>query len=206
MSESKPTNRTLYYLPIVHTEADLGGLAEEVRSATLEAHGRSGQSRKESALKEFWSRIERVVRSIDLPADELLIYQDGLPMCGHERRIVEDLASQGSVNHVIVKSLIEDGAAIVGTESPDLLLEEYEMAKQALASGGTQPKDERKAADLLERRDRFIGERIDQTLGGGETGILFIGMLHRVDRFLPDNVTIIDPFDWLASRGESDAA
>jgi hypothetical protein len=51
-------------------------------------------------------------------------------------------------------------------------------------------KTEAREAALLEQRDRFIAERISETLGEDELGILFIGALHRVHRHLPTRVTV----------------
>ncbi|MEK7220546.1 MAG: hypothetical protein AAB253_05060, partial [candidate division NC10 bacterium] len=43
---------------------------------------------------------------------------------------------------------------------------------------------------LLRQRDEFIGRRIDETLKEGEVGILFIGLMHRVDRFLAPDIEV----------------
>jgi hypothetical protein len=53
-------------------------------------------------------------------------------------------------------------------------------------------------ADLLEARDRFIAGRIDTTLGDREDGILFIGALHKVAKFLPQRIRV----EYLAIRGQ----
>ena len=44
---------------------------------------------------------------------------------------------------------------------------------------------------LLEERDAYIAGRIDSTLAEGETGLLFMGMAHKVVRRLPRDVTVI---------------
>ena len=46
------------------------------------------------------------------------------------------------------------------------------------------------ANDLLERRDRAIAQRIDQTLAQGETGLVFLGLLHAIGRFLPPDIHV----------------
>ncbi len=87
------------------------------------------------------------------------------------------------------------GAALVGTEDPQLLIREYQqqrrrfeapaggataagaVAEGAAAAGGS-PGEE---AELLAARDRFIAARIAATLGEGETGLLFLGAAHRPD-------------------------
>jgi hypothetical protein len=46
---------------------------------------------------------------------------------------------------------------------------------------------------LLQRRDQFIAQRINDTLKDGETGILFLGMLHSLERDLQPDVKVIYP-------------
>src|SRR3990170_4672209 len=42
--------------------------------------------------------------------------------------------------------------------------------------------------NFIVERDAFIAHRIDETLDDGETAILFLGMLHKVDKKLPPDV------------------
>ena len=58
------------------------------------------------------------------------------------------------------------------------------------------------AQDLLTRRDAFMAKRIGETLPPGATGILFVGALHDVARFLPEDISVEVP---LARRGGSGA-
>jgi hypothetical protein len=130
------------------------------------------------------------------------VYQDGLPICDKEEEIVADLAKMGSPNFKILLRLKEVGATIMGTESSSLLIEEYHQTKQILkiseAGGSIQDANviekHRKASSLLlEKRDAFIAARIDQTLQSGETGILFLGMLHNPVKFLPSDIHVQYP-------------
>jgi pheromone shutdown protein TraB len=107
-----------------------------------------------------------------------------LPVCGRELALVEEMAAQGSPNHRLLVNLMKGGATLVGTESPDLLVEEYQVLQSP------EERTEAKAAALLEARDRFIAGRIAETLGDGEDGILFIGALHDVAKFLPRRVRV----------------
>ncbi|MBN1348357.1 hypothetical protein JXJ21_03045 [candidate division KSB1 bacterium] len=43
---------------------------------------------------------------------------------------------------------------------------------------------------LLEERDRFIADKIDNTLKTGETGLLFMGMMHQVEKYLKKNIFV----------------
>lgn len=88
-------SRTLIYLPIVHTQADMGALKESVARATLEKVGRTGLSRKTAAIDRIWTEIEAAIDALALSFDRVRLYQDGLPVCGREAEIVTELAQAG---------------------------------------------------------------------------------------------------------------
>jgi hypothetical protein len=191
-------SRTLIYLPIIHTQADMGALKESVARATLEKMGRAGLSHKTAAIDKVWTEIERGIDALALSFDRVRLYQDGLPVCGREGEIVTELAQAGSRNHQLLLRLMARGAVLMGTESADLLVQEYQLAKQSLtarpprAAGVTAPR--RALSDaLLKRRDQFIAQRINDTLKPGETGILFLGMFHSLERYLHQDVEVIYP-------------
>ncbi len=190
-------SRTLLYFPIVHTQADMGRLSASIRRATLGQVGQRGLYRKTQAIDRVWTEIEAALGRIDLPYARVRLYQDGLPVCGREAAIVLELARTGSRNHQLLERLLAKGAVLMGTESWDLLLQEYDLAKQALAPGGSlrpAPGRLRRPAGkdaLLDQRDRFIAQRINTTLQQGETGILFLGMLHSLEGHLDRDIQII---------------
>ena len=193
--------RTLIYIPIIHTETDMGTLGESIRRSTLQKFGRRGLKRKEDMIDNLWTEIERIIDTFDLSYEEVRLYQDGLPVCGREAEIVTELAKAGSRNHRLLLLLMKRGATITGTESLELLMEEYELDKQILAVTGAREKARievsRKAMidSLLKRRDRFISDRINSTLCAGKTGILFIGMLHSLRNTLDNDVYVIYPLN-----------
>jgi len=126
------------------------------------------------------------------------LYQDGLPVCGREAEIVADLAQKGSRNHQLLLRLMAQGAILMGTESGELLLQEYQLARQALTSRTPRAAElaarrRSRGEALLEQRDRFIARRIHETLQKGEAGLLFVGMLHAVERFLPKDIKVVYP-------------
>ena len=119
-----------------------------------------------------------------------------MPVCGHEREIVSELAGAGSRNHRLLLELEARGATLMGTESPELLVEEYQLATAAFASGATVVTDIRQQQSrdtLLEKRDRFVADRINRTLGDGESGILFMGMLHAITQYLDSDIRVDYP-------------
>ncbi len=78
---------------------------------------------------------------------------------------------------------------MTGTESPHLLVEEYELNRQAMAGQAVEGHKER-AKTLLEARDRFIADRINKTLQPGETGLIFLGMAHSLEGLLPQEIAV----------------
>jgi hypothetical protein len=188
--------RKLVYFPIIHTQADMGGLGESVKKALVRKIGRPGWKRKLDLVDRFWNEIEKTVAKLPIPFDRVRVYQDGLPVSGNEHKIVSDLAASGSRNHALLLRLSDRGAHLMGTESLELILEEYEMAKRDLESGGSQRmqrSDKSSSASLLEKRDRFIARRINETLGPGEVGMIFLGMLHSLEQWLAEDIQVIYP-------------
>ena len=140
------------------------------------------------------------------------LYQDGLPVCGIEQKIVNDLAAQGIANYRILLKLMDRGATLEGTEDPELLRKEYGLimktAGHAPATELAGPSEGAHAAqfqELLDLRDRFIARRIDATLLEGEVGILFLGALHHVVHKLPATIEVVSLPEMLgaaATRGK----
>jgi hypothetical protein len=195
------TSRTLLYFPIVHSQSDMGALSESVRKVTLQKLGERVWRRKVNLVKLFWSDVENIFNKLTLSYAQIRVYQDGLPVCGKESDIVTELAKKGSPNHQILSRLIEKGATVMGTESAELLIEEYHLIKKILETGDVKDaiaiEARQKAASdlLLKKRDEFIAARIDQTLQPGETGILFLGMLHNIASLLPGDIHVQYPLN-----------
>ncbi len=171
----------------------MGGLAEPIRKIKIEKLGRQGWMSNVANIQQLWKQTRRRVEQWDLPYPRVRVYQDGLPVCGHEVEIVSDLAKAGSPNHQLLLYLLKKGAELMGTESAEILLEEYSLVKRFLAAKTEEEartiaeQQRRLSKDLLRRRNEFIANRINETLCAGETGILFLGMLHDLgDRLAPD--------------------
>jgi hypothetical protein len=144
----------------------------------------------------MWEKIEGVAARLPRTKGTVRVYQDGLPVCGHEQEIVSELAEAGSRNHRLLLELQARGAVLMGTESPELLVEEYHLATAEFASEATPRTNIRRQQlrdSLLEKRDRFIAERINATLAAGESGILFLGMLHKAAKYLDPDIDVIYP-------------
>ncbi len=177
----------------------MGALREQVHQAGLQKIGRTALRRKTNAIDQIWTKIEKAMDQLNFSYESVRLYQDGLPVCGREAEIVKDLATGGSRNHILLLRLMEKGATIMGTESGELLVDEYKIYRQILASANPpQParmevRQKGLSHSLLKRRDQYIADRIDNTLCQGETGILFLGMLHSLENLLKEDIRLKYP-------------
>jgi hypothetical protein len=199
--------RRLIYFPILHTQTDMGAFSESLRRATVRKLGQKGWKRQVAAVEKMWVEVERAIDHFSFSYERVRLYQDGLPVCGREADIVQDLAKAGSRNHQLLLKLMERGAAIVGTESSELLVEEYELVKQLLERGDagegeeTQSRLRALGESLLKKRDQYIANRINTTLHAGESGILFLGMLHSLEHLLDGDIQVIYPVNKPIDQG-----
>jgi len=158
-------------------------------------------------VNKLWVRIEQAIERLALPYDRVRLYQDGLPVCGREVEIVAELAKAGSRNHRLLHRLLEKGTTVMGTESSELLVEEYELVKEDFASGtpgfagGREARRKALRDSLLKRRDEYIAGRINETLRAGETGLIFLGMLHSLGAWLNKDIRVIYLIHQPSGRG-----
>lgn len=182
--------KRLIYVPVIHTEADMGSVAEPLKKEYIQRYGLKKWQEHIDAINSMWQGIRQKIFALGLEYERTRIYQDGLPVCNKELAIASDLAEAGNENYKIILELLQRGAKLLGTEDPTLLLEEYNYVKDVAKIDNLEEKEkvikeyEKKARDILERRDQYIADRITQTLMDGEIGILFIGMKHRADEKL----------------------
>lgn len=177
----------------------MGTLAPAMRKAYVKKFGEKKWKEHVRVIDEMWNGIRQRIQQMNFPygkpaSGQVKIYQDGLPICGMEKRIIADLAKKGSPNHKLVLWMMRQGAILVGTEDPKLLLEEYNHVRK-ITQAKTHAEHEKlvcefeeQSAALLQKRDQKISDQIDSTLKKGETGVLFIGLAHRVDELLPKDI------------------
>jgi hypothetical protein len=186
--------RRLIHIPIIHTSADLGSLSSLVQAHYAKVCGGTSWSQREDVVQALWADIQASLDALNLDAKRTRIYQDGLPICGFEERIVRELAKAGSSYDQLILRLLEQGAVLMGTEDSRLLIEEYELQKQHFAQEAgknSTPKEQQNRMDrVLKARDSFIVERIAATLREGEAGLLFLGALHRLDAFRSTDIRV----------------
>jgi hypothetical protein len=189
--------RKLFYIPIIHTSADMGSLSQAVTGRGISRFGEKVWSEHVATVHKFWDSIANFCAS--LPAGGMKIYQDGLVADGEMgAKIVAAGVESGSRNYQIVEMLRQRGAEIVKTEDLNLVLKERDCllaAVQARTFGAklfALVKYRLIKHRLLNRRDQFMARRIAETLADGGTGILFVGAFHRVRPKLPEDIQVIE--------------
>ena len=201
-SNHKDLGRTLIYFPVINnTQADMANLRESIWQMTLQKLGKNDRKLKANLIDELWFHIERSINSWPLSYEKVRLYQDGLPVSRWKTKIVTEMAKAGSLNHRLLLRLMERGATIMGTESPELLIQEYELVKQTLCGSDTLQTAKAVAyqnalsESLLKRRGQYIADRINSTLHIGETGILFLGVVHFLGDWLDEDIQVIYPIN-----------
>ena len=187
--------RKLFYVPVIHDQADLGNLGKAVVLQSAQQLGdRRWALHQETACK-FWRCIRAYLLSHDL--SQVKVYQDGLAADGEIGwRIVPEATKRGSENYRIVLELLQRGAELRKTEDPILLIHEHENITRALQQRPTDEgppnaeEDCQQRERLLEDRDRFIAQTISETLREGEVGVLFMGANHSIASRLPADISV----------------
>ena len=188
--------RRLIHVPILHSPADMGSMGEGLAAAIIDRFGRRHWDEYLALLDGFWQAVRAEIEALDLGYQQVDLYQDGLPVCGRELEIVEKAAAAGSENHQLLLDLVARGATLMGTEDPKLLLDEYRDVETALkdrsrgACAPEQTGESSRPGRTLSKRDAYIGRRIGESLRPGRTGILFLGMMHNVEPFLPADIVV----------------
>ena len=226
--------RRLIYIPIVHSSADMGSMSESLEQVYMKEYGRRKWARRTRIVEKIWKEVERKISLLPLDYAKVKIYQDGLPKCGRELEIAKSAAAGGSKNYQLVLDLVEKGAQLIGTEDPNLLIQEYHQLRNTLDNLQGSPASHPPSADaslrdsrernrkaelpknkwkitspinrrsagfgaetspdavegFVSQRDKYIALRIDETLRDGETGFLFVGVIHRVNEMLPLDIQI----------------
>lgn len=189
--------KTLLYVPIIHTSADLGSLAKAVAKRGIDAIGGEFWEKHAATVEKFWDVLSDYFAAIE--AAGMKMYQDGMPADGElGAKIVEECARAGSRNYELVAKLLKRGAVLIKTEDIELVKQERDMlvaltrAKSLFQKLAAYVKYKWVKDRLLAKRDAFIAKKIVQTLGAGQTGVLFIGAGHNIRKRLPPEIRVIE--------------
>jgi len=197
--------RTLIYAPVIHTSADLGSLAKDVTKRGIADLGEDVWRQHQRTVEGFWDAISDYFISVDVSG--MKVYQDGMVAEGDVgEKIVEEGVKSGSRNYELVARLLKRGAILVKTEDFNLVKEERDkllkitQAKTKLEKLFGFIRYKLTKNTLLNKRDRFIAQRINETLNDGERGVLFVGAFHNVKKWLAKDIQIKEVKDMCKIR------
>ncbi|MEK6758187.1 MAG: hypothetical protein AABY51_00250 [Deltaproteobacteria bacterium] len=189
--------RKLYYVPIIHTSADLGVIGGEAARRGVAGLGEDVWTKHVEIVSGFWQALEDYFSAFD--AAGVRIYQDGMMTDGElGERIVKEGAAKGSKNFMILLGLLKKGAVLMKTEDFALLRKEYtlllEISKAARPVGKLLSYLMYRLIKnrLLKKRDCYIAGMINDTLKDQETGVLFVGAYHDVRTGLSDDIQVTE--------------
>jgi len=191
--------RKLIYIPVIHTEADMGSMAKQLYHQKLPVTAEKKRLLHVETVNGFWNSIEIYLNHFQIPENGLKIFQDGMFAEGKmAMTILEEGIKSGSKNSVIVQNLIKQGATLIKTEDFTLVKEEYDQIQLILKAKNQflryfhLLKYKLLKSHFLMKRDKFISAAINEALKPGETGILFIGAYHNIKNRLPSDIEIIE--------------
>lgn len=173
----------------------MGSIAPTIDKGAVAELGQELWQKHKEIVSGFWDAISRFLDSLNV--EGFRVYQDGLVADGVEGlKIVRQGISQGSKNYEIVGKLVGRGAVLMKTENPSLVRQEYSYLakmtspKASMERGVAAFRYKLARGKLLRQRDASIAKTINESLGEGETGILFIGAYHDVTPRLASDIEI----------------
>lgn len=189
--------RKLIYVPVVHTEADMGSLAKKLYQTKLSGSAEKRRRQHAQTVIDYWDSIETFFNGLSIPGNGLKIYQDGMFADGNMAlAILKEGVKSGSRNSIIVQKLIDRGATLIKTEDYKLVKAEYDQIQLIVKAPNRfwqyfhLMKYKMLKPSMLKKRDCFIAATIDETLQTDQLGILFIGAYHNIAKRLPADIEI----------------
>lgn len=189
--------KTLIYVPVIHTEADMGSVAKHLYHQKITATAEKKRQKHIETVNGYWNAIETFFNDFQIPKNGVKIFQDGMFADGKMAlTILEEGIKSGSKNSLIVQNLIHRGATLIKTEDFKLVKAEYDQIQSVLQAKNNFQRYVRLIkykllkSIFLKRRDESIASAIVGNLKTGETGILFIGAWHNIIKKLPPDVEI----------------
>ncbi|MDP2974159.1 MAG: hypothetical protein Q8N60_03850 [Candidatus Diapherotrites archaeon] len=190
--------RKLLFAPILHSAGDLGSIAGDVAKKGIKLIGPERWEKHLRTIDLFWDSIENYFHSLE-NVDKFKIFQDGFVASGEiGEKIVNEAASRGSRNYALIKDLASQGAKIMKTEDLSMVrreviyISELAKSKNLIKKIIAYLRYKSNKGSLLKERDEFIAKTINDSLGEGETGVLFLGAFHDVAPKLAKDIKVTE--------------
>lgn len=192
--------KKLFYIPIVHNQADLGSLGSQLSAEGEKKYGISLWKEHIEYVDKSWDEIEiEIFRQCEnISSNRIKIYQDGLPATDEiGLKIVKEAAGKGSKNYAIIDKLLDKGAKLEPAENKEFLFKEYYLLSD-ISKAETSEKQvelylkyQDASRELLTSRDNYIANQINTSLNEGETGIAFFGAAHSIIEKLNNDIHVV---------------
>ena len=131
----------------------------------------------------YWEQVQAQVASLELGLGWVKhVYHESLPEGGDDGlRLLEASGEQGS--HALAQAKCQAGAALEAAEDAEILLETMDLQRCLMlpfASPKVAGQLQQWLGDAVRRRNEHIAQRIDETLGQEEVGLVLINERHQV--------------------------
>jgi len=191
--------RTLIYVPIVPSIAEVGSLEKELKGKNINSVGENYWQMHTNTVNGYWNAIESYFENINCYIPGIKIYLDAMFFAGTTSfKFLDEAIKSGSKKSEIVSKLIDQGAILVKTEEfkmpqdQDFGFQNSDTSNSIFQKLIIRLRNKFSKRNYLKKRDLFIAKTIDETLNQKDTGILFIGVYNKVMNRLAKDITIIE--------------
>ena len=131
----------------------------------------------------YWEQVQTQVTSLELRVGWVKhVYHETLPEGGDEGlKILEASGEQGS--YALAQTRCQAGAVLEAAEDAETLMETMDLQRCLMlpfASPRVAAQLQQWMADAVRRRNEHFTQRIDETLGEDEVGLLLAGERHQL--------------------------
>ena len=131
----------------------------------------------------YWEQAQRQVTSLEVGVGWVKhVYHETLPEGGDEGlRMLDASGEQGSYN--IAQTKCQAGAVLEAAEDAETLMETMDLQRCLMlpfASPRVAAQLQQWMADAIRRRNEYFIQRIDETLGEDEVGLLLVSKRHQL--------------------------
>ncbi len=133
-------------------------------------------------VSRYWDQVQEHIRNLEMKLGEVSrVYHELIPVGGEEAaKAIEELSAE---SHQVVKSGLDKGAELQPIEDSELLTELMDWTKCLAVGLQNQVVFNtvyESFVQVQKRRNEHIAKQIDDTLKGGETGVLLMREGHQV--------------------------
>jgi len=176
----------------------------------LVAHSNEAPDDYKNKCDDYWQQVASQLDNLEAKIGKIThVYHESITMRGEEG--LKAMESLNSGSYHISKSKCDNGAVLEVLEQEDILAESMDWERclfMGLMSEKVVNKIYEFYAEISKKRYEMMAEKLRETLGDGESGLLFIREGHNLQ--FPDDVEVFSVFPpalddihrWLRDRGD----